>query len=108
MDPALLAFCFIFGLSFKLGINRRLLRKAEPGLDQWPLFCPGAWVRPLVWQYGALLIFTLVELVAGESHGQVILDLADWVVAFVAIDLAMILADILTLISLWRKRRSDK
>ena len=132
VDPTFLIFLFAFGLSFQLGLNRSLLRHAradaaaqaealaqtfasqEAPLAHQKLIDPKfaramrSWPRTLIWQYCCLMAFVAIELLIGIDHSQIFLDIAGWALAFVSIDVGIILADLITLVLIWRGRAKIK
>jgi hypothetical protein len=126
-DLTFLLLLFAFGLSFQLGLNRSLLRKARADADaqtqihpdgeappvQQKLIDPKfaralrSWPRTLIWQYCCLMAFAAFELLIGIEHSQIFLDIGTWALAFVAIDVGIMFADLITLVLIWRGRNKS-
>jgi hypothetical protein len=128
VDLTFLIFLFAFGLSFQLGLNRSLLRRARADaskeeapahpvqedapppklIDPKLVHAMRSWPSTLIWQYCCLMALCVFELLTGIDHAQIFLDIAGWALAFVAIDVGIMLADLITLALIWRGRPKVK
>jgi len=77
-------------------------------VDPKAIFAAQSWRHSLIWQYCILLLFGAIELWTGVPHGQIFIDIAGWAVAFVCIDLGIMLADIITILAMRHGLRKDK